>query len=271
MKQLPITALLVLAPSFALAAPVVEISATPPLPVANLLANPGLEVGDARPEGWGVAASQPDIVDFRYDKQGGYHGAYLRVDARGSTSNGYLSQPVHVAPDTLYRAGVWVRLRGGTCVLWLHGYVEGRRYDERAYLKSYGALPLIPDFIDLAWTDSPDPQQWVWRGREFRTWPQQGSVNPHFGAYFDRGSLDLDEPFIGLARTALTVTVTGTAITRVVVADARAKVWWDSGPVAPGQPRLTRTLADLPTDTRYVVTARDADGTEVSTWYPATD
>jgi len=251
------------------AAVTVEVKSDPPLPVPNLFVNPGLETGQDRPEGWGVAASQPDIVDFRYDKQGGYRGAYLRVDARGTTSNGYLSQPLHVAADTLYRAGIWVRLRGGTCVLWLHAWVDGKRFDERAYAHSYGALSLIPDFLNLEWTNSPDPEQWAWLGREFRTWATQGNVNPHFGAYFDRGSMDLDEPFIGLARTRLAIAVAGGPIKQVVASDERGKTVWDSGVLAASPERVEHAVEELPTDTRYVVRVTAADGTEVSRWYPA--
>ena len=250
------------------AAVTVEVKSDPPLPVPNLFANPGLETGQDRPDVWAVSASQPDVVDFQYLKQGGYKGAYLRVDARGSTSNGYLSQPLHVQPDTLYRAGIWLRLRGGTCVMWLHGYVGGKRFDERAYAYSYGALPLIPDFVKLEWTHSPDPDRWAWLGREFRTWVGQESVNPHFGAFFDRGSMDLDEPFIGLARTRLIVAVTGGPIKQVVASDERGKVVWDSGVLADSPERVEHTVEELPTDTRYVVKVTAADGTEVSQWYP---
>jgi len=263
-----IALLVVTLASVAGAAPEVIVSADPPLPVANLFANPGLEQGGDRPDGWGVAASQPDIVDFTYHKDGGYAGRYLSVEARGTTSNGYLSQPVHVQPDTLYRAGIRVRLRGGTCVMWLHGYVNDRRFDERAYLHSYGALPLIPDFLKLEWTNSPDPEKWHWLGREFRTWPEQGSVNPHFGAYFDRCSLDLDEPFIGLARTALTVTATGGNIKQVTVSDEAGKCYWDSGALPQPVPRLEQKIPDLPTDTRYQVKVVTTTGEEVSKWYP---
>jgi hypothetical protein len=245
----------------------IQLRSDPPLPVPNLFGNPGLEQGQDRPDVWACSASQPDVVDFRYEKQGGYKGAYLRVDARGSTSNGYLSQPLHVEPDTLYRVGIWLRLRGGTCVLWLHGYVDGKRYDERAYAHSLGSMPFIPDFVNLEWTDSPDPTKWAWLGREFRTWAGQGSINPHFGAFFDRGSMDLDEPFLGLARTRLIISVTGGPITQVVACNEAGQTVWDSGVLAPTQ-RFAHMVDDLPTDTRYLVKVTAADGTEVSQWYP---
>ncbi len=246
----------------------IEISADPPLPVANLFVNPGLEEGDARPEGWGVAASQPDVVDFDYPKTGGHQGAYLRVDAEGSTSNGYLSQPLSVLPDTLYRAGAWVRIRGGTMVMWLHAWVDGTRFDERAYLKSYGSLPLIPDFVKIEWTTSPDPEEWIWVGREFRTWPDQGNVNPHFGAYFSRGSMDLDDPFIGLARTTLSVRATGPGLAQVKVANEAGNEVFVSDKLAEGTAAFEHELPELPTDARYCVSVTTTDGEVAERWYP---
>lgn len=246
----------------------IEISADPPLPVANLFVNPGLEEGDARPEGWGVAASEPAVVDFDYPKTGGHHGAYLRVDAEGSTSNGYLSQPVHVLPDTLYRAGAWVRIRGGTMVMWLHAWVDGKRFDERSYLKSYGSLPLIPDFVKIEWTTSPDPNEWVWVGREFRTWADQGNVNPHFGAYFSRGSMDLDDPFIALARTTISVRATGAGLARVKVLSEAGDEVFASDALPDGTASFEHQLPDLPTDTRYRVSVTTTAGEVAERWYP---
>lgn len=254
--------------SCAMAEVAIEVSTDPPLPVANMFVNPGLEEGNARPESWGVDASEPAVVDFDYRKSGGYQGAYLRVDAHGSTSNGYLSQPVQVQPDTLYRAGAWVRIRGGTMVMWLHAWVDGKRFDERAYLKSYGALPLVPDFVKIEWTTSPDPNEWVWVGREFRTWPGQTLVNPHFGAYFDRGSMDLDEPFIGLARTALDLKVRGTPLKSVRILNEAGDEVFASDALPEGTTSFARTLPDLPTDTRYRVSVTTTDGEVTERWYP---
>jgi len=250
------------------AAVTIAVTSEPPLPVANLFVNPGLEEGDDKPDGWAVSASDPGVVDFSYPKTGGYRGAYLRMDAHGSTSNGYLSQPVRLVGDTLYRAGIRVRLRGGRMVLWLHAWVNERRFDERVYHTSWGALPLIPDFVNLDWTTSPDPEAWTWVGREFRTWPEQTSVNPHFGVFFERGSMDLDEAFIGLARTTLKLTAGGAPLARVVLRDQADKVRWDSGPLAAGTTRLEQDVPDLPTDTRYRVVVTTRDGEEIEQWHP---
>ncbi len=268
MRRLWTTIVLAAACSCAVADVTIEVSADPPLPVANLFANPGLEEGADRPESWGVAASQPAVVDFDYRKTGGHQGAYLRVDAHGSTSNGYLSQAVHVEADTLYRAGAWVRIRGGTMVMWLHGYVDGKRFDERAYLKSYGALPLIPDFVKIEWTTSPDPDKWIWVGREFRTWPGQGGVNPHFGAYFSRGSMDLDEPFIGLARTTLALKIRGAPLRSVRVLNEAGDEVFASSALPDDTTSFEREFPDLPTDTRYRVSVTTTDGEVTERWYP---
>ncbi len=246
----------------------ITVTADPPLPVPNLMRNGEFEAGDdVAPEGWAYSTCVPDAGRFTRLTEGGRSGAYERVESFNSSTNAYLSQVTHVRPDTLYRAGAWVRIRGGTMVMWLHAYVEGRRFDERAYLHSWGRSPLVPDFVRLEWTDSPPPDRWLWVGREFRTWPGQTMVNMHLGAYFDRSDMDIDGAFLGLARTTLTVEVTGGPLKRVrVVNEAGAEVW--AGDDLEGTQALTQQIADLPTDTRYQVIVTQPDGREVGVWYP---
>ncbi len=253
----------------------IAITADPPLPVPNLMQNAEFEAGDeTKPEGWGASTSVPDAGSFARLAVGGRGGAFVRVESFTSTTNAYLSQVAQVRPDTLYRAGAWVRMRGGTMVMWLHAWVsdpEGdrreKRFDERAYLHSWGFSSLVPDFVRLAWTDSPSPEEWLWVGREFATWPGQTQVNMHLGAYFDRSSMDIDGAFMGLARTTLKLQVTGGPIARVRVLDDVGEQLWDSADLG-GAEALTHEIADLPTDTRYRIVATQADGTEVAAWYP---
>jgi len=246
----------------------IAVSAEPPLPVPNLMANAEFEAGDATgPEGWGAGTSIADAGSFERLTEDGRSGAFERVESFTSTTNAYLSRVTPVEPDTLYRAGAWVRIRGGTMVMWLHAWVEGKRFDERAYLHSWGFSPLVPEFVHLKWTDSPPPDEWQWVGREFRTWPGQEQVNMHLGAYFDRSDMDLDGAFLGLARTTLTVEVAGGLLARVRVVNEAGEEIWASEDLG-GAAGLTQVIPDLPTDIRYQVIATQPNGTEVAAWYP---
>ena len=247
----------------------ITITADPPLPVANLMENAEFEAGDERaPEGWGASTSVPGAGSFARLTEGGRSGAFMRVESFTSTTNAYLSRTAHVKPQTLYRAGSWVRLRGGAMVMWLHAWVDGKRFDERAYLRSLGLNPLVPEFVRLEWTQSPDPDSWQWVEHEFSTWPNQGNINMHLDAYFDRSSMDIDGAFLGLARTTLTISVTRGGIARVRVLNDAGDELWNSGELAGGTTVVRHELPDLPTDARYRVIATQPDRTEVAAWYP---
>ncbi|MBD3292325.1 MAG: hypothetical protein GF393_05335 [Armatimonadia bacterium] len=247
----------------------IAVTADPPLPVPNLMENAEFERGDdSAPAGWAVNTSISRAGAFERLAEGGRNGAYLRVESFTSTTNAYASRAAPVEPDTLYRAGAWVRMRGGAMVMWLHAWVDGKRFAERAYLHSQGLSPLVPDFVRLEWTDSPDPDEWHWVGREFNTWPDQEDLSMHLGAYFERSSMDIDGAFLGLARTTLTVSVTGGGIERVRVENEAGEEVWSSGELAGGTTTMRQDLPDLPTDSRYRVIATQPDGTEVAAWYP---
>jgi len=247
----------------------IAVTADPALPVPNLMENAKFEAGDEHaPTDWGASTSLPRGGSFERITEGGRDGAFMRVDGFTSQTNAYLSQVTPVEEDTLYRAGAWVRMRGGTMVMWMHWWVDETRFDERAYLHSWGSAPIVPDFVRLEWTDSPDPNEWIWVGREFSTWKGQHNVNMHLGAYFDRSSMDIDGAFLGLARTTLTVEVTGGEIARVRVQNDADEDVWDSGELAGGTTAVRHELPDLPTDARYQVIATQPDGTEVEAWYP---
>ena len=150
----------------------------------------------------------------------------------------------------------------------MHGYVEGRRYDQRAKLVSWGKNPLVPDFVPLQWTRSPSPDQWIRMGRELRTWKGQTYVNMHLGSFFERGSMDCDDAFLGLARTTLNVKGFGETVTKVTVKNAAGDVCWESGALPAQTTRLDQAIPDLPTDTRYQVSIGTASGKEIVKWYP---
>ena len=95
------------------AEPTIDVSASPELPVSNLLANAGFEQGDEMPDHWNVSSALRHLFRYRRVPEGGRSGALLRIDATSTVMSGYCAQVVKVEPDTLYRAGAWTRLRGG--------------------------------------------------------------------------------------------------------------------------------------------------------------
>ena len=189
------------------------------------------------PDRWSVSSGLPHLIRFRRVPENGRHGAFLSIDATSTVMSGYCAQLVQVEPDTLYQVGAWTRLRGGYALLWMHTYVNGRRYDQRAKLVSWGGNPVVPDFVPLEWTRSPAPDKWLWLGRELRTWKEQTRVNMHLGSYFERGSMDFDDAFLGLARTTLKVKASGERISRVTVKNDAGDVCWESDPLPPPKQR----------------------------------
>ncbi len=246
----------------------VTVTADPPLPVQNLVQNPGFEAGADLPEGWSISSGMPELFTFRRLPTGGRTGACLQVDGLSSRMSGYLAQHLRVKPDTRYLAGSWLRIRGGHCLVWLLSYVAGQRWDVYIHKASWGGCPLVPDFIPLSYTDSPPPDRWIWVGQEFTTAPGQTNLNFHVGSYFERGSMDFDDAFLGLAKTTLHIQAGGEALAGVVVKDEAGKECYSSGPLAAGTITFDREVRDLPTNTRYQVVVRTAGGKEVARWYP---
>ncbi len=246
----------------------VDVSADPALPAQNLLKNPGFEAGGEMPDGWGISSGMPELFRFRRQATGGRQGACARVDGLSSRMSGYLAQFVPVQPATRYRAGAWLRLRGGHCLIWLLSYVAGRRWDVYIHKASWGGNPLVPNFIPLEFTDSPPPDQWVWVGQEFTTESGQTNLNFHVGSYFERGSMDFDDAFLGLARTTLRVKVAGEALRSVTVQDDGGKEWLATGPLPEQTTSFEREMKEMPTSARYQVIVRTIAGQEVRRWYP---
>ena len=246
----------------------IEVSASPELPVSNLLVNASFEHGSARPDHWGISTAAAHLFRFQRVPENGRQGAFLRIDATSTVASGYCAQIAKVEPDTLYRAGAWARLRGGHALLWMHAYVKGRRYDQRAELFSWGGNPLVPDFVPLELTRSPPPDAWRWLGREFRTWEGQSQVNMHLGSFFERGSMDFDDAFLGLARTTLNVKIAGDEIVTVTVKNAAGNVCWESGALPAKTTLVEHALSGVPTDTRYQISVKTSSGKEAAKWYP---
>lgn len=269
-----------LATAWASADVTIDISADPPLPVPNLLKNAGFEQGGDMPDGWGISSGMAELFSFKR-VPGGRSGACLQVVGRSSIMSGYLAQFLGIAPSTRYVGGAWLRLRAGHCLIWLLSYPSGQRWDVYIPRATWGGSPLVPDFVPLAYTnsgyswvaggrDGPNtaPDEWAWVGQEFTSEPTQNSINFHVGSYFERGSMDFDDCFLGLARTKLTVRVGGEALRSVRVADDKGKECWTSGDLSSNTTAVDKELPDLPTLARYSVTVTTAAGKEVQQWYP---
>lgn len=246
----------------------VTVTADPPLPVPNLLVNPGFEAGGDRPDGWSVSSGMPELFNFVRQPGRGRTGACLHVVGRSSIMSGYLAQHVRLEPATRYVGGAWLRLQAGHCLIWLLSYVEGRRWDIYLHKSTWEGNPLVPDFIPAAFTASPPPDQWLWVGQEFATEAKQTNLNFHVGSYFERGVMDFDDAYLGLARTKLMVRVEGEALRRVRVANDKGEQCWNSGDLPAGTTTLSHELPEVSTQVRYCVTATDAAGKEVQRWYP---
>jgi hypothetical protein len=258
----------------------VSVTADPPLPVPNLLHNPGFELGSDMPESWAVSSGMPEL--FRFQRQSrGRSGACLRVQGLSSIMSGYLAQHFAVTPGTRYVGGAWLRLRAGHCLIWLLAYPSGQRWDVYIHKASWGGNPLVPDFVPLDYTNggyswvgtSPDAAdsghaQWSWVGQEFTTEPAQNSLNFHVGSYFERGDMDFDDCFLGLARTKLSLQVSGAVLKEVRVESDAGKLCWSSGALPDGTTAVRQELPDLSTQLRYKVVALTAAGEEVQRWYP---
>jgi hypothetical protein len=267
-KLLRLVFILCLSASWARAEVTIEATADPPLPVANLLQNAGFEQGGDMPNGWEISSGMPELFTFQRQPIGGRSGACLRVAGHSSIMSGYLAQYLAIRPATRYVAGAWLRLRAGHCLIWLLSYPEGRRWDVYLHKTSWGGNPLVPDFVPLAYTDSPPPDQWIWVGDEFTSEPRQDSLNFHVGSYFERGSMDFDDAFLGLARTKLTLRVAGDVLRSVRVADDTGRECWSSGALPADTTSVRQEVPDLPTRARYCVTVTTAAGKEVQKWYP---
>ena len=247
----------------------INITADPPLPVPNLLVNADFSAGDAMPDGWYGSSPMPELFTFRRHADGGPQGgAFVRLEGRSSVMSGYLSQHVTgLQPETAYYARTGLRLRGGHALLLLNSYIEGRRWDLYVHQRSWGINPLVPDFVHLAYTDSPPPDEWIRVGEEFTTEPGHTELMFRVGAYFERTSMDIAEPFLCRARTTLEITVKGKGIRRVQLSDDQGKILWEKDDYPAGTHEVHEKLPDMTTLVRYSISVA-AEAGETHKWYP---
>ncbi|CAN5388573.1 hypothetical protein BH09VER1_BH09VER1_07740 [soil metagenome] len=257
----------------------IKISATPELPVKNLAGNPGFEEGGEMPSQWPYseraayfyASREPWRVKMERIPEGGHHGAYLRVDVLTTSvlSELFVRQPVAVEPDTLYRMGVFARIRSGLAII--HMLNEDRyAYTAKSETKaSWRGTPLYPDFVPVEWLAGPAPDEWVWIEQEVRSKKDEHKLYFGVGSYYERASVDFDDAFFGLARTDLTLEVKAASLQAIEVKNDEGKVCWQSGVLPAGTDSIRHTVPGLSTARRYAVTVTAAGQPPVSQWYPS--
>ncbi len=257
----------------------IRISASPELPVANLAANSGFEEGGALPKNWPFAersayfysSREPWRCTIGRKPSGGRNGAYLQMEVHTASilSELFVRQTIAVEPDTLYRAGVFARIRSGQAII--HVLNEDfYAYTAKSEMKvSWADTPLSPLFVPVGWTRSPAQDKWVWLETEVRSNKDEHHLHLGIGSYWERGSIDFDDVFFGVARTDLTVAVEGEELRGVVVADGAGTICWDSGLLPPGTRSISQKIEDVSTLGSYEVTATTASNQKISKWYPA--
>jgi hypothetical protein len=200
--------------------------------------------------------------------EGGRSGAYLQQDVHSTSvlSELFMRQMIPVQPDTLYRMGVYARLRSG------QAYVHVLNEDMYAYAAksemkvSWGNSPLSPQFVDFAKTRSPKPDEWVRVEMEFRSKKDEKFLNFGVGSYYERGSIDFDDAFFVPARTELVISVSGEELKSITVTNEKGDVRWQSGPLPSGTTNLSQRIPDLSTADSYEVIAVTTKNQRISQW-----
>ena len=257
----------------------IKISATPELPVKNLAGNPGFEEGGEMPGQWPYseraayfyASREPWRVKMARIPKGGRHGAYLRVDVLTTSvlSELFVRQPISVEPDTLYRMGVFARIRSGLAIIHMLNedlYAYTAKSESK---QSWQGSLLGPDFVPVEWLAGPAPDEWVWIEQEVRSKKDEHKLYFGVGSYYERASVDFDDVFFGLARTDLAFEVRVAALQSIEVKDDTGKVCWQSGALPAGTDSLRQTVPQLSTARRYAVTVTAGGQPPVSQWYPS--
>jgi len=261
----------------------IEVICAPPLPVKNLLSNSSFENGTGMPEYWKLAERS---VYFRWTREyiwmlniqkiegnGRNGGACIRLDVNTDSvlSELFIRQAVTVKPETLYRAEIWTRIKGGRAYLHL---VDSTIKDEvRAgfvykYLQSWYNSPLIPDFIEKEWTRGALPEQW--NKIEAELGSGKGDIMYFdFGTYYGKGIADYDDAFLGEALTDMTVTVKGENVISIDVNDELGKLVWTGKETKKIDETYFFKVGKLRTSSKYKVTVKAKNTQEKSICYPA--
>ncbi|NCO91404.1 MAG: hypothetical protein GW911_04410 [Armatimonadetes bacterium] len=255
----------------------IQFTGNPPLPVANLVRNPGIESGlGATPEGWSFATATPDNFETGW-RDDGRSGKCLWLKAKTGAMSGYWGQVVPVAPGKSYLFKGYYRLGGGKILCYAHSSValpDGRKagIDERFYRGTMRGHWLVPVFLSPDSLGGPDPQQWYPFRLVARIPDPMQAVALSLGMYFTAGDSAFDDLWAGEAETELALTVKaaeGETLRRVVVTQVgSAKPVLDSQPLAAGSGAYEAKLEHQPTDAVHEVAVTLGNGEIVKARYP---
>jgi len=255
----------------------ITVAADPPLPVPNLVANPGIEAGaNGQPANWNFSTATPDNFLTAW-QDGGRAGKCLWMKAKTGVMSGYWGQSVAVSPaqSVLFRG--YYRLGAGKMLIYAHSSIalpDGRRVavDERFFRGTMRGHWLVPVFLPPDALGGPDPNTWFPFRLEVKVPQPMTAVALSLGLYFQAGEVWFDDMWAGLARTDLTIgakAAAGETLSRVVVKAAGTdKPVFDSGALKPGAMEFSTVLKQQPTDGVYEVAVTRGDGQVTVRRYP---
>lgn len=248
----------------------VRLEAEPPLPVPNLLQNPGFEEGaDGEPSHWRWSTARPENFQVAWAQEGRTGKRSLYIRALSGVMSGYWSQSVPVEPGIPYLLRGWFRLGGGKILVYVHARApDGRVLDERFYAESLRSLFLVPVFLKPQHVKGPLPDRWYPFRLRFIPPPGLRAVSVSAGMYFTAGEVWYDDFSLQRATTTLRVEVKSPGdLRRVQVVavreEGKEEVLFDSGPLPPETRSFSRSLPDAPTDAVYLLRVSTADGRTV--------
>jgi len=253
----------------------VTVTADPPLPVPNIIADPGIEQGDAAPPNWRFTTATPDNFSSGI-ADGGRSGRCLWLEAKSGVMSGYWNQTTTVQPGRTYVYKGFYRLGSGKLLAYVHGGVrleDGRAaaVDQRFYQGTMRGHWLTPVFLPPDALGGPDPATWYPFSLTVAVPEAVTAVTLSLGLYFQAGEVWFDDLWAGLATTDLTVNVTAAegetlrcVVLRRVDADAPAL---DSGDLG-GATTYQGVAKDQPSDQAYEVEITLGDGSLVRERYP---
>lgn len=253
----------------------ITVTADPPLPIKNLVANPSVEEGDFEPAAWRFGTATPDNFVTRWENTGRTGSRSLRVLTKDKVMSGYWTQAVHVQPGVSYLFSGYYRTSGGRLLIYAKGNYKrdgvAMRLDERFYAGSRRGHWLSPVFLPPEAMTDPTVDEWVRFEIPLSIPPEVSEIALSLGSYFSPGEAWFDDISLAPATTVLKVTVMpwGAPLTGVRVVD-------DAGEQVYASPEMERIpdvfefeVESVDASRSYEVIATHRDGTETRVAYPA--
>lgn len=245
----------------------IQITADPPLPAVNILANPGFEEGaNGRPAAWTFGTASPDNFVTAWPAEG-RTGSAVYCKALSGSMSGYWNQSVRLEPDTDYRLAGWYHLRGGKLLVYVHAAPP--TLNERFYATSMWNHFLVPVFLKPAYVRGA-PDTWQPMKLEFHTPAGLTAASVSLGMYFTAGEVWYDDFCLQVAKTTLKLKVSDAADLRSVeVRSVGGQVVYASGMLPAGTRSVEHVCPGVSTESSYVVSVIDANGRTTTLRYPA--